>query len=106
MFADLQIPYTYTFELSNGFYETTSGDMIPLDETDMQRAGRVILEGLYSFERVHKASMTVLHTAIIGNQRKRKASQRMPASLKKRGVLKQPSQNSISGGALVRQTST
>lgn len=31
MFSNLQVPYTYTFELSNGFYESVTGKLIPLE---------------------------------------------------------------------------
>lgn len=94
MFSGLHIPYTYTFELSNGFYQTVGEKLVPLDEFDMLRAGRVVLEGFYSFEKVHRASMTVLHTAAIGNSRRADLSRTTP--LKKRSMVRPTSKANIS----------
>lgn len=52
----------------------------------MMKAGQIVLEGLYSFEIVHKASMTVLHTATIGNARRKELSSATP--LKNRSTMK------------------
>jgi hypothetical protein len=59
MFLRHQIPFTYTFELSNGFYETSDKKLVTIDLEDMFRVGRLILSGFNTFVKMNAPS-TVL----------------------------------------------
>lgn len=59
MFLKHKIPYTYTFQLSNGFYETASKKLLPIDVNDMFRVGKLILTSFHSFIKMNAPASTI-----------------------------------------------
>jgi hypothetical protein len=49
MLWKLNIPMSFTFEVSNGLYETKANKMLPLTENHLLELGQAILQGFYRY---------------------------------------------------------
>ncbi len=52
MLWKLKIPMVYTFEVSNGMYETKNKEDILLTKKILLEAGESIMKGLYKYVRI------------------------------------------------------